>query len=59
MTENTVDPQDDVDIDSEPTMTAPPDGRPDGAVPQDVGPDEQGVHAQDADDQTGSESTEG
>lgn len=55
MTDSSVYPEGD-DIDSEPTMTAPPEGRPDGDVAD--GSDEQGVHAQDADDQTGSEATE-
>lgn len=54
MTDHTVDPQDEQDQDSEPTMTAPPEGRPDGTVPQADGP-----HAQDADDQTGAEEPTG
>ena len=54
MSDSTVDPQDEVDQDSEPTMTAPPEGRPDGTVPQSSEAGE-GPHAQDADDQTGSE----
>jgi len=56
MTENTTDPQDDQD--AEPTMTAPAEGRPDGAVqdPDGIGYD---VHAQDADDQLGSEEPTG
>ena len=55
MTDNTVDPQDEQDQDSEPTMTAPPEGRPDGTVqqPDSIGYD--GPHAQDADDQSGAE----
>lgn len=48
MTDNTTS-SDDVDQDSE-TMLAPPEGRPEGAVSQEEGP-----HAQDADDQPGSE----
>lgn len=52
MTDSSVYPEGD-DTDSQPSMTAPPEGRPDGDVAD--GPDEQGVHAPDADDQTGSE----
>jgi len=51
--------REDEDQDSEPTMTAPAEGRPDGAVEQSAGPDEEGLHAQDADDQTGSEDPAG
>ena len=58
MTDNPVQPEDE-DQDSEPTMTAPAEGRPDGAVEQPGGPDEEGLHAQDADDQTGSEDPAG
>jgi hypothetical protein len=58
MTENSVDPQDDQDQDSEPTMTAPAEGRPDGAVQEPAGVDQEGAHAQDADDQQGAESTD-
>jgi hypothetical protein len=58
MTDNSVDPQDEQDQDSEPTMTAPAEGRPDGSVqePDAIGHD--GLHAQDADDQQGAESTD-
>ena len=58
MTENSVDPQDEQDQDSEPTMTAPAEGRPDGAVQEPVDADQEGAHAQDADDQQGAESTD-
>jgi hypothetical protein len=56
---NQVDPAADVDPDSEPTMTAPPEGRPDGV--EDVTATEQqgGVHSSEADDQLGSEAPEG
>lgn len=47
-------PEDEQDQDSEPTMTAPAEGRPDATVPQDADEGE-GPHAQDADDQAGSE----
>lgn len=50
MSDDTADSPDEQDQDAEPTMTAPPEGRPDGTVPQAGGP-----HAQDADDQTGAE----
>lgn len=50
MSDDSVESQEEYDQDSEPTMTAPPEGRPDGTEPQAEGP-----HAQDADDQTGSE----
>ena len=50
MSDNTTDMSDEQDQDSEPTMTAPAEGRPDGTVTQGEGP-----HAQDADDQTGAE----
>lgn len=50
MTENSANSADEQDQDSEPTMTAPAEGRPDGTVPQADGP-----HAQDADDQSGAE----
>jgi hypothetical protein len=56
MTENSTD--DVQDQDSEPTMTAPPEGRPDGTGPQSELANGDGPHAQDADDQLGSESTE-
>ncbi|WP_375425677.1 hypothetical protein [uncultured Friedmanniella sp.] len=52
MTDSSVYPEGD-DTDSEPTMTAPPEGRPDGDVAEGLA--EQGVHAPDADDQSGSE----
>jgi hypothetical protein len=55
MTENSMDPQDEQDQDSEPTMMAPAEGRPDGTVPQADGVDGDGPHAQDSDDQSGSE----
>lgn len=52
MSEN---PADTYDQDAEPTMTAPPEGRPDGTVGQSeqAGSDE--IHAPAADDQTGAE----
>jgi hypothetical protein len=57
MSDNTGSP-DELDQDSEPTMTAPPEGRPDGTVPQSTEAGD-GPHAQDADDQTGSEDPTG
>ena len=59
MTNTPVDPQDEQDQDSEPTMTAPAEGRPDATVPQSDAVEGEGPHAQDADDQSGSESTAG
>ena len=59
MTDNTADPQDEQDQDAEPTMMAPAEGRPDGAVQQSDQADDDGVHAQDADDQLGSEEPAG
>ena len=53
MTENSAD---EYDQDSEPTMTAPPEGRPDGTDGQSDQADGEGIHATEADDQTGSES---
>lgn len=55
MADNTTDPADELDQDSEPTMTAPPEGRPDGAVAQSADADGDGTHSQDADDQSGAE----
>jgi len=52
MSDETVDEQ---DQDSEPTMMAPPEGRPDGTGQQSDAPDGDGPHAQDADDQLGAE----
>jgi hypothetical protein len=43
------------DQDAEPTMTAPPEGRPDGTVQDPVGESQNGPHAPNADDQLGSE----
>ena len=54
MSDSSVYPEGDVDQDSEPTMTAPAEGRPDATVPQNADEGE-GPHAEDADDQTGSE----
>lgn len=50
MTDNSVYSDDEQDQDSEATMMAPPEGRPDGVEAQPDGP-----HAQDADDQSGAE----
>ena len=55
MTDTTADRDDELDQDSEPTMMAPPEGRPDGTADA-GGTNEEGVHAQDADDQSGAES---
>jgi hypothetical protein len=55
MADHTANSDDELDQDSEPTMTAPPEGRPDGAVAQSADADGEGTHAQDADDQTGAE----
>ncbi|SDR86785.1 hypothetical protein SAMN04488543_0652 [Friedmanniella luteola] len=52
MTENSADEH---DQDAEPTMTAPPEGRPDGTEGQSDEAESDQIHAQDADDQTGSE----
>jgi hypothetical protein len=48
----------DYDQDSEPTMTAPVEGRPDGIEDDDLGETQSGVTSQDADDQSGAESPE-
>jgi len=58
MSDDTANGQDDQDQDAEPTMTAPAEGRPDGTVPPSEGL-EDGPHAQDADDQLGSEEPTG
>jgi hypothetical protein len=58
MADNTTD-SDELDQDSEPTMMAPPEGRPDGAVAQSADADGDGTHAQDADDQSGAEDPAG
>jgi hypothetical protein len=55
MTDNTADPTNIDDQDSEPTMTAPSEGRPDGTSDSPTGPSQGGPHATDADDQTGAE----
>lgn len=52
MSENTVDID---DQDSEPTMTAPAEGRPDGTDGQSDQVDSDQIHAPAADDQTGAE----
>ena len=48
----------DVDQDSEPTMTAPVEGRPDGVEDETLGETQSGVTSSDADDQSGAESPE-
>jgi hypothetical protein len=52
MSDNT---PEDYDQDSEPTMTAPAEGRPDGTDGQSDQVDSDQIHAQAADDQLGSE----
>ena len=52
MSENT---PDEYDQDAEPTMTAPPEGRPDGTDGQSDQVDSDQIHAQSADDQSGAE----
>lgn len=52
MTDSTVDLD---DQDSEPTMTAPAEGRPDGTDGQSDLADSDEIHAPDADDQSGAE----
>jgi hypothetical protein len=52
MTENTAD---EYDQDAEPTMTAPPEGRPDGTSGQSEQADSDEIHAPESDDQTGAE----
>ena len=56
MSDNITDPANEADQDAEPTMMAPPEGRPDGTIAQSDEADGDGPHAQDADDQLGSES---
>ena len=52
MTENTAD---EYDQDAEPTMMAPPEGRPDGTAGQSAQADSNEIHAPESDDQTGAE----
>jgi hypothetical protein len=47
------------DQDSEPTMTAPFEGRPDGIEDESVAETQPGASSPDADDQTGAESPGG
>ncbi|HET9872724.1 MAG TPA: hypothetical protein VFP89_09040 [Propionibacteriaceae bacterium] len=54
MSDNTVDSYEE-DQDSEPTMTAPSEGRPDGTVADPGSESHAGPHASEADDQLGSE----
>ena len=49
----------DADQDSEPTMTAPFEGRPDGIEDESVADSQSGASSPDADDQTGAESPGG
>ena len=49
----------DVDQDSEPTMTAPFEGRPDGIEDESVADTQSGTSSPDADDQTGAENPGG
>ena len=58
MAHNSTDSSDE-DQDSEATMMAPPEGRPDGAVAQSADADGDGIHAEDADDQSGTEEPAG
>ena len=51
-------PSDDYDQDSEPTMTAPPEGRPDGVADESVAEMQGGITSPDADDQSGAEDPE-
>jgi len=51
-------PSDDYDQDSEPTMTAPLEGRPDGIADQSVAETQEGITSPDADDQSGAEDPE-
>jgi len=48
-------PADDTDQDSEPTMTAPLEGRPDGIDDDTLGETQSETTSQDADDQSGAE----
>jgi hypothetical protein len=57
MSDSSVYPEGDQDQDAEPTMTAVPEGRPDGAVQEPDAADPEGAHAADADDQTGTEAS--
>lgn len=52
MSDNTAD---EYDQDAEPTMMAPPEGRPDGTDGQSDQAESDQIHAPEADDQTGSE----
>lgn len=52
---DSADDTNEIDQDSEPTMTAPLEGRPDGIADPSVAETQSDVSSQDADDQSGSE----
>jgi len=55
MTTSDSTPDEDDDQDSEPTMMAPEEGRPDGIEDKTLTETQPGIHSEDADDQSGSE----